>query len=345
MWGLAGIVTFIATMACCEYAESIGRKLRVVDRPDGLRKAHDRPTPLAGGIALAGPLAILLLLQLDLTPDRAPFLAGLFVAGAGCLLLGYADDRWTLRPGVRLAVAAVMFTGVVLLVPGLRLTELDMESQGLWRLGLLALPATVLCAVTFLNAVNMADGKNGVVSGMGICWLYGLGCYAPAPLLPLFLLFTVCLVVVFMYNMAGHLFLGDSGSYFLAAVIGLIAIRLYNLEPGLPLALAIIWFLVPVLDCLRLTVVRLWAGRSPFSADSDHLHHHLARRLPWRRALPVYLTLAAGPGFLATAIPSYAGEILLFVPCAYALVLRWAMRVPRVAATPGKEGTVMASQR
>ncbi|MDX6748497.1 MraY family glycosyltransferase [Geminicoccaceae bacterium 1502E] len=342
MLGLAGIVTFIVTVACCEYAEAIGRRLHVIDRPDGARKVHGAPTPLAGGVALAGPLAVLVLLQFSITPERAPFLTALLVAGLGCLVLGYADDRWTLRPAVRLAVAGLLFAGVAFFVPALRLTELDMESQGLWKLGMLAMPMTVLCAVTFLNAVNMADGRNGVVLGMSICWLYGLGCYAPLALLPFFLFFIVCLVVVFMYNMAGRLFLGDSGSYLLAAVIGLISIRLYNLEPGLPLALAILWFLVPVLDCLRLIVTRVRAGRSPFSADSDHLHHHLGRRLPWRRALPVYLALAAGPGFLGTAFPALAGEILVVVPFVYGVVLRWAMRVPR----PAEEKVpAMASQR
>jgi len=31
----------------------------------------------------------------------------------------------------------------------------------------------------------------------------------------------------------------------------------------------------PVIDCLVLIVRRLRAGRSPFSADRNHLHHHL----------------------------------------------------------------------
>lgn len=331
MWGLAGIVALIVTLACCECAETIGRRLHVVDRPDGARKLHAAPTPLAGGVALAGPLAVLVALQFSATPERASFLMALLGAGLGCLLLGYVDDRWTLRPAVRLLVAGVLFGLAAFFAPTVRVDELDMETLGLFDLGLLEIPMTVLCAVTFLNAVNMADGKNGVVLGMSICWLLGLSCYAPAWLMPFLLLLVACLIVVFMYNMAGRLFLGDSGSYLLAAVIGLIAIRLYNLEPGLPLALAILWFLVPVLDCLRLIVTRWRSGRSPFSGDSDHLHHHLARRLPWRRALPVYLGLAAGPGFIATALPFLAGEILLFVPFLYGAVLFWAMRVPRHA--------------
>jgi UDP-GlcNAc:undecaprenyl-phosphate/decaprenyl-phosphate GlcNAc-1-phosphate transferase len=83
---------------------------------------------------------------------------------------------------------------------------------------------------------------------------------------------------------------------------------------------------VPVLDCLRLIVLRIGKGRSPFSADLHHLHHYLARRLPWNAALPVYLAISAGPGFLALAWPAAALELLLVTTLLYLGLLLWTRR-------------------
>ncbi len=64
-----------------------------------------------------------------------------------------------------------------------------------------------------------------------------------------------------------------------------------------------LWFLIPVVDCLRLILWRAMQGRSPFSGDRDHLHHHLERLMPWPAGLAVYLALIAVPGYAATIEP------------------------------------------
>ena len=40
-------------------------------------------------------------------------------------------------------------------------------------------------------------------------------------------------------------------------------------------ATVIVWFFIPVIDCLRLMITRRMSGRSPLSADRDHFHHRL----------------------------------------------------------------------
>ena len=51
-----------AILACCLalfvglFADRIGERLRVVDRPDGQRKLHKRATPLVGGFAVVPPV-------------------------------------------------------------------------------------------------------------------------------------------------------------------------------------------------------------------------------------------------------------------------------------------------
>ena len=123
--------------------------------------------------------------------------------------------------------------------------------------------------VGLLNAINMADGRNGLVLGIAVCWAYGLGEYAHFNFQPFMHFLLICLVTVLIYNWSGRLFLGDLGSYVVGALLGLVTIYLYN-EPRseFPMAAAALWLMMPVLDCLRLIVIRVSVGRSPFKCRS-----------------------------------------------------------------------------
>jgi UDP-GlcNAc:undecaprenyl-phosphate GlcNAc-1-phosphate transferase len=107
----------------------------------------------------------------------------------------------------------------------------------------------------------------------------------------------------------GRLFLGDGGAYAIATAIGLLAIIVYN-TPGTDTLRAIsadelvVLFVVPVADSFRLTYKRLRQGRSPMSADRDHLHHHLQDRFGWPTGLLVYWIIGLSPaaGLILTLI-------------------------------------------
>jgi len=167
---------------------------------------------------------------------------------------------------------------------------------------------SILCLVGLLNAVNMADGKNGLVTGLSLVWCALLALYVPQHSLPLIFGMFGSLCVVSYFNLKGRLFLGDSGSYALSVLFGLLAIYAYNVNFAYVNADAIaLWFLIPVLDCVRLMVWRVVQGRSPFSPDSSHLHHHLDRSMGWRRGLPFYVSLVAVPAILAYLWPAATG--------------------------------------
>ncbi len=335
MHGFAGMVAFLAAILCCENADRLGRLLGVIDRPDGGRKQHVGPTPLVGGLALALPLIVLELTWLATHPSQERLFLGLLLATAGFWLLGYADDRYDLRPRHRIVAAILLFALILVIEPKMVLTQLYFGPP-LWtvQLGVLAVPFTLLCLVGLTNAINMADGRNGVVLGIAICWAYGLSEYAHVLLQPYLYFLIVCLVTALVYNWSGRLFLGNSGSHMLGALLGLQTIYFYN-DPrsDFPAAAAALWLLVPVLDCLRLFVVRLCQGRSPWSADLQHLHHHLNRRLPWHQALPTYLAVSAAPGFLALLWPQASFQLVLMTVALYIGILLWSRR-PAPAGSP-----------
>lgn len=302
-------------------AMAIGKALRLLDHPDGARKLHARPTPLVGGIAVAGAAVAGAFLTFSQVPD--PYLAWLALGVAAMFAIGTIDDRRHLPPLLRLAAALLILGSVAAVAPALQLSVLRFSGAGTWVLGsYFGLGFTLLCLVGLLNAINMADGKNGIVTGLGLVWTLVLFFHAPPALWPLLLTVFVALAVVWSFNMAGKLFLGDGGSYALSALFGLLAILVYNGQGSTMFADDVaLLFAVPVFDTIRLMVARMAGGRSPFHADRDHLHHHLYARIGWPLGLWIYLAMVALPNFAALVWPGSGFGWLAVSFIAYAVVM------------------------
>lgn len=280
-------------------ADRIGSRLGLLDYPDtdGGRKRHVRVTPLVGGLAVAiASVAAALIMRAVLPP---PTLLLAWLAGAVTVMftIGAIDDRFHLSPILRLAAAMAVLVLVINDVPDFSLAFLRFTGQpSLWLLGAVGPAFTLLCLLGLLNAVNLADGKNGIVAGMGLVWTVVIAAHMPTAMLPLLAAIGVALLVIGAFNMAGRLFLGDGGCYAISTLFGLLAIYAYNHDFEAMRAddVAVI-FAIPVFDTMRLMTVRISRGRSPFEGDRDHLHHHLYEWVGWPQGLAVYLAMVAIP--------------------------------------------------
>jgi UDP-GlcNAc:undecaprenyl-phosphate GlcNAc-1-phosphate transferase len=316
-------------------AMDIGKALGLLDFPDpnGGRKLHAKVTPLVGGLAvvLAAIVSGLLLLPTADPAQRTTLLWFLGTVG-GLFLVGAMDDRMGLGARTRLAAASGILLAAIAQVPDFSVAFLLFSGQEDLILfpPLLGVGFTLLCFVGLLNAVNMADGKNGIVIGQAIIWSTVLMLRLPSDMLPLMTGIAGALVVLFLFNMQGRLFLGDSGSYGLSAMFGLLGIYAWNHGFADMRAddVALI-FAVPVFDTLRLIVWRLAQGKSPFTPGRDHLHHYLYARWGWPRPLPWLLALVAIPNYLAVLVPGTALLWLLFTLVAYAALIAFATFEPR----------------
>jgi UDP-GlcNAc:undecaprenyl-phosphate/decaprenyl-phosphate GlcNAc-1-phosphate transferase len=333
----------LAVFACCCVAEPVGQLLGVIDHPDGGRKSHARPTPMVGGIALMVPLLLVALVEAIWHSPAADIFPTLLLVGSGFLLLGWYDDRHHVPPRVRLLISSALF-GAVILQQSLALTALDFGGLVI-PLWILALPFTVLCLVGLQNAINMADGMNGLLIGLSMFWTACLLVYAPEELQLYLTLMLLGLVILLLYNMAGALFLGDAGSYAIGGTIGILMIYCYQRADGdLPVLTVVLWLLVPVVDCLRVMVTRAFQQRSPLEADKNHLHHRLARHWPWPICLAIYLAVVVVPGSIGARWPEWSVAMIVVSLACYGGLLwltpirRRAVSEPRRAApdrTPG----------
>jgi UDP-GlcNAc:undecaprenyl-phosphate GlcNAc-1-phosphate transferase len=309
-------------------AARIGAGLGLLDYPDtdGGRKRHGRITPLVGGLAVATASVAAALIVRAVLPPPTLHLAWLAGAVSVMFLIGAIDDRFHLSPVLRLGAALVVLVLLISDVPDFSLAFLRFAGQDqLLLLGLLGPVFTLLCLLGLLNAVNLADGKNGIVAGMGLIWTLVLAAHVPAAMLPVLAAAGVALFVIGGFNMAGRLFLGDGGCYAISTLFGLLAIYAYNHDFETMRADDVaVLFAIPVFDTVRLMAVRVRRGRSPFEGDRDHLHHHLHEWIGWPMGLMVYLLMVAAPNVWALVWPG-TGLIWLVVSLLlYVGALSWA---------------------
>lgn len=256
----------------------------LIDKPGG-RKNHDREVPLIGGLAMfLGFAMAIMMIEASLRPFAS------LVVGMGILLMvGVIDDLIDMSASAKLAaqvlVAVLMVSWGEVQVHTLG----DLVGVKLINLGEWAIPFTVLCTVLLINAVNMADGTDGLAGGLvavALAMLLAAGILGGAS--KAFVGVTGILlasVVGFLcYNLrvpgrrCASAFMGDSGSMMLGFALAWLAVYLGQVENVAIYPVSIAWILVlPVLDVLTLYIRRIMKGRSPFSADREHLHHVLLR--------------------------------------------------------------------
>lgn len=317
----------LSTLACY-LREEIGTKLGLMDRPDGVRKLHRQATPLIGGVAL----------MFGLTPQftlAAPADLRIIFFSIFCLfVLGVLDDRKSVSPRLRFTIlfGVVLFLVQSAAVPDTIYFVLGFADTVLtisdipWRIFAFAITFAI---VGFIVSVNMADGINGLAPGLLLLWSALYLCVAPEALQPTGWTVFAVLAVIVTFNLAGLLFMGDSGIYGAASLIAVLILGQAMDNPAsLPLDTIAVWVSIPVLDCLRLIVLRSVQGKSPFQGDRNHLHHRLLEVMTPGQACAIYLASAALPSVLALALPAYNSAWLALAGGSFVLMVNAAKVAP-----------------
>jgi UDP-GlcNAc:undecaprenyl-phosphate GlcNAc-1-phosphate transferase len=336
------IATTAATAALCLLARPVADWLKVFDYPRGGRKGHAKPTPQTGGLAILFPLLLWSMGQWLLNPHEPLYLA-LLLSVAGVGLIGIMDDQSHLSANGRLLVLAVFTLIVFALDPQLAPKAIRWESFGDAAISKpLFILGAVVATAGFVSSVNMADGIDGLVPSALLIWCIGFDIYAAEPVRLVALALTGPIAVVLIFNLRGRVFLGDCGTFGLGFVMAILALA--SLRSGyLKAETLLVWFAMPVLDCLRVIAARLLRGRSPFRGGKDHFHHILADVFGRRRALYVYVATIFGTSTIATLMPATSVYILVgltaaclgFVGARRVLFQRQQAMLVRRASRPG----------
>jgi UDP-GlcNAc:undecaprenyl-phosphate GlcNAc-1-phosphate transferase len=280
-------VTTAVTVGLCWFARPLADWLHVFDYPRGGRKAHPSPTPQTGGFAILVPLIGWLLVSWLAVPGE-PLYRALLLCGAGLGIVGVMDDQSHLSAAGRLLLLAVFTLIAFALDPLLVAPTLPWATFSATPLApAVFIAGAVLATMGFVSSVNMADGIDGLVPAAVLIWCAGFDIFGAGAVREISLALSGPVLVVLVFNLRRQVFLGDCGTFGIGFIMAVLAIA--SLRSGTIAAeTLLVWFWMPVLDCLRVIAARLLRGRSPLRGGKDHFHHILADVFGRRRALYVY---------------------------------------------------------
>ena len=328
---LAAIITYLITPLVRDLAIKFGAVTAI-----RARDVHIAPTPRWGGLAMWLAMALTLVIANYLPLVHKSFgqdATGIFLSGSFILFLGLLDDRFDLDPITKFAGQAL--AAGILLIYGVQILWLPIN-------GITTLPTnigqllTVLFVMVVINAINFIDGLDGLATGIVmICaasffaFSYLLAVInglnrAGAPSLITAVVIGLCLGFLPHNFHPAQIFMGDSGAMFLGLLISASAITLTGQvdasaiteENGgtalLPLLLPFTVLAIPLIDFVMAIIRRVKAGRSPFTADREHLHHRIMRMGVSQQRTTVIL-------YLWTAMFAIPTVTAAFVPIPIAL--------------------------
>ena len=301
------LLALASTLGVCVMADAIAIRFGVMAHPDQDRRKHAHPTPQVGGLAILCGLGVWLLARMALSlPDYEPIFLAMILSVIGLGTIGFVDDQHEISPLVRVFFL-LLFSGIAFaLDPQLISPVLHWNSMGNTAIPvILYLPLMGITVVGLVNAVNMTDGQNGIVGSMFVVWSGCLMIVSHGLSAQLAGMLCVLSAIFLIFNLRGKMFLGDCGSYGVTFAVGLLVI-LAHARGDVSLETLIVWFFIPVIDCLRLLITRPLQGRSPFAADRDHFHHRLQDSLGKNGSAAVYAGTVAATSLLATLQPRFS---------------------------------------
>ncbi|MCM4174106.1 undecaprenyl/decaprenyl-phosphate alpha-N-acetylglucosaminyl 1-phosphate transferase [Arenibacter sp. TNZ] len=255
------------------------------------RSMHTAKTPTLGGVGMFITFSLTLItagMLLGLSQEDLLKLLSLLAATITLMFLGIKDDPLGLAPKKKFIIQALAATLVIVL------TDVRIAScYGL--LGMEELPylASVVFSIfvflAVINAFNLIDGIDGLAGTIAIIVSasFGVFYFLNGRYLMVAVSFALigALIGFLRYNLSEKrkIFMGDCGSMFVGFLLAYQAISFlefnakevtpYTIQVAPIMAMAILSF--PILDTVRVFIIRIAQKRSPFSADSNHIHHRM----------------------------------------------------------------------
>lgn len=148
---------------------------------------------------------------------------------------------------------------------------------------------TIFIIVAIINAINFIDGIDGLAIAVSFLFLISFEFFALTNTdfyyLSIITISSIIPLCYFNFRKKNKVFLGDSGSYLLGGIICLSILNIlsqgYRIKPEFDInkVLFVISILIyPIIDIIRIFIMRIYQGKSPFLADKNHIHHRLLEK-------------------------------------------------------------------
>lgn len=317
------IFIFVSTFLIL-FKEKISNSLKIMDKPNDIRKIHSQAIPSIGGfIILPYLISSLIYENYVALISLKQLLLWLFLL-IFFFTIGFIDDRNYL--GAKIKTFFLLTCLFIVLPLDKNLTINALVFQDIKHVVVLhqaSLFFSVFCIFFIYNALNFSDGLNGVAIGLSIYWIISIiiitGIHNP-----FYLAIAISLFFILLPNLLNKIFIGNSGVNLLSILFSLIFINLFNRNYILFDQIILLVFL-PSIDLVRIVIERLLYNKSPAEPDQNHFHHLLLKITAVKYAFIPYLAFAITPYLLNVIFfKSYIALVISIV--AYFVVLLYLKR-------------------
>lgn len=300
---LGSSLAFVVTFYIIPRVIALAKAKKLYDVPDA-RKVHKDPIPSLGGMGIFAGVLIAIISFTDISLEISKPFQAVLLSLIILLLVGLKDDIIGVTPKQKLtgqiaAAAILIFKG------GFVITNMH-GFLGIGSItGTFSYVITGFTIIVILNAYNLIDGIDGLAGSISVLTSAAFGLYFAIAGYEFYALLSFALsaslVGFLVYNFApARIFMGDTGSMLCGMVSAILAIQFIQVAPTnaqLPITsspgVAFGILIMPLLDTLRVFCVRIIKGRSPFSADKNHLHHMLLEKGINQKAITGIISLSA----------------------------------------------------
>jgi UDP-GlcNAc:undecaprenyl-phosphate/decaprenyl-phosphate GlcNAc-1-phosphate transferase len=338
----AGVLALALALYLTPIVIAAALRYGITDKPKPPLKLHHNPVPYLGGMVVF--LAFLASLAVTF-PFDARVLA-ILLAASLVVAVGLIDDLGTLVPKDKFIGQLV--AAVVLVKAGVSVQLQAVPSPGDEIL-------SVLWLVTCMNAFNIIDVSDGLAATAGFVGSLGAGVVAVLNGEPMIATMAAslagsCLGFLWYNRQPARIYLGDTGSMFLGAVLGALAMIGRYSETNsvssffVPLAL----MGIPFFDLVLVVVARLHARRAIYHGSPDHFAVRLrhrgwsARRIAWSAGAVALAVCAVSISTMflrdALALAVFGTTVAALVTLLVVLLVRVRPKQPVAEAPPSAPG-------
>lgn len=264
----------------------VAKLKHLFDVPD-TRKDHKESVPTLGGMAIFAGV----IFAVTFWTDQFQIVELQYIITSLLILffIGIKDDLINLRASKKLAgqiIAAIILVHLA----NVRLTTFygmfGIRDLPIW----FSYAFSVFTCVVITNAFNLIDGIDGLAGSLGILgaftfglWYHFLGMTQYSILCSA--LIGSLLAFLWFNKTPAKIFMGDTGSMIVGFIMSLLAMKFIESVRVLPkdhaykiLSVPVFTctiLIIPLFDTLRVFIIRMSQGKSPFHPDRNHIHHIL----------------------------------------------------------------------
>ncbi|MGE5544320.1 MAG: glycosyltransferase family 4 protein [Bacillota bacterium] len=344
IYALGVIIAFIMAYLLMPLIARLAFRIGAIDQPSA-RKVHSKPMPRLGGTGIFLAFVVVIMATQGLDPT----LMGILLGGTAIFLVGVLDDIYRLSPWTKLVAQIV--AALIAVYFGVRVHVMTNPFDGVFQLGALSIPLTLLWIIGITNAVNLIDGLDGLAGGVCAIAAITIGVVAwkgdQTVIAYVALVLAGAIAGFLPHNFhPARIFMGDSGSMFLGFVLACLSVS--GLAKGatlVSLCIPVIILGIPVFDTL-FAIIRRVNNQAPiFGADKAHLHHRLMDMgISHQKSVVIIYIVSALLGGAAVVMAYVSSpKALLILAVVLALIIIGANRIGITGG--GAKGTQYSSEK